>query len=390
MRRSLGSLRMIASAVGIVVMATLMVFAQQQAQAPAQQVRTAEQQFKNIKVLNGTPAAQLVVGMHLVEGALGVDCEYCHYESENDFAKDGKKPKETARKMMAMVADINKNSFDGKQVVTCYTCHHGNNKPVSVPILPETTAMMTPYGTEPATTALPTADQILTKYVQAIGGEQAIRKVSSRVITATRDVPTGPGGTLPMPALSEQYQKAPNRAVSIVHTPTATLSDGFDGSNAWAQNMAGVVADLPSPDQDRAKRSADLYESLNLKKEYGRMEVTGVESVNGRSAYLMVGYPQNDSPEWLYFDVASGLLVRKRTVLQSPLGEMPFEADYDDYRDTGSGVKIPFWIRMIPASPRSAFISRSSIRIQKVQDNVAVDDAKFTKPPSKPQPPPRP
>ncbi len=390
MRRSLGPVWMIASAVALLLTPPLMLFAQQQAPAPPQQARAPEQQFKNIKVLNGTPAAQLITGMHLLEGALGVSCEYCHYESENDFAKDGKPPKETARKMMAMVADINKNSFDGKQVVTCYTCHHGNNTPVSVPILPETTAMMTPYGTEPPKIALPTADQILTKYVQAIGGEQAIRKITSRVITATRDVPTGPGGTVPMPASFEQYQKAPNRTVNIIHTSTATTSDGFDGANAWAQNMAGVVADLPSPDQDRVKRSADLYESLNLKKEYGRMEVTGVESVNGRSAYLIVGYPQNDSPEWLYFDVASGLLVRKRTVLQSPLGEMPFEADYDYYRDTGSGVKIPFWIRMIPASPRSAFLSGSSIRIQKVQDNVPVDDAKFTKPPSKPQPEPRP
>ena len=321
-----------------------------------------------------------------------LDCEYCHYESENDFAKDGKPPKETARKMMAMVADINKNSFDGKQVVTCYTCHHGNNKPVSVPILPETTAMMTPYGAEPPKIALPTADQILTKYVQAIGGEQAIRKVTSRVITATRDVPTGPGGTVRDARLRlEQYQKAPNRTVNIVHTATATTSDGFDGSTAWAQNMAGVVADAAEPRPGPCQAQCGLCTRASTsRRNTAAWKLRGVESVNGRSAYLIVGYPQNDSPEWLYFDVTSGLLVRKRTVLQSPLGEMPFEADYDDYRDTGSGVKIPFWIRMIPASPRSAFASRSSIRIQKVQDNVPVDDAKFTKPPSKPQPEPRP
>ena len=392
MRPTPGSFRIIGLTGCVALTAALLVFAQVRAQAPApaQPVRTAEQQFKNIKVLKGTPAAQLVIGMHLVEGALGVDCEYCHYEAENDFAKDGKEPKETARKMMAMVAEINKNNFDGKQVVTCYTCHHGNNQPVGVPILPDTLAMMTPYGVEPPKPALPTADQILAKYVQAIGGEQAIRKVTSRVVTATRDVPTGPGGTVAMPAQAEQYQKAPNLTVNIVHTATATTSDGFDGTSAWAQNAAGVVADAPNPDQDRAKRSANLYESADLKKEYSRMEVRGVESVNGRSAYQVVGFPANDSPEWLYFDVTTGLLVRKRTVLQSPLGEMPFETDYDDYRDTGSGVKIPFWIRMIPASPRSAFASRSSIRIQKVQDNVPVDDGKFMKPASKPQPPPRP
>ena len=376
-----------ASVVGLVLAAAGIAAAQV---SPANEGKTAEQVYLNIQVLQGTPAEDFNQLMHLMRADLGVDCEYCHYEAENDFAKDGKEPKETARKMMAMVAEINKNNFDGKQVVTCYTCHHGNNQPVGVPILPDTLAMITPYGAESPKPALPTADQILAKYVQAIGGEQAIRKVTSRVVTATRDVPTGPGGTVAMPAQAEQYQKAPNLTVNIVHTATATTSDGFDGTAAWAQNAAGVVADVPNPDQDRAKRNANLYESADLKKEYSRMDVRGVESVNGRSAYQVVGFPANDSPEWLYFDVTTGLLVRKRTVLQSPLGEMPFETDYDDYRDTGSGVKIPFWIRMIPASPRSAFASRSSIRIQKVQDNVPVDDGKFMKPASKPQPPPRP
>jgi photosynthetic reaction center cytochrome c subunit len=387
MRSTPGSFRVIGVTACLTLTAALLVFAQLKAQAPApaQPVRTAEQQFKNIKVLKGTPAAQLIIGMHLAEGALGVECGYCHYE--DDFSKDGKETKDTARKMMAMVMDINKNNFEGKQVVTCYTCHHGNNQPVSVPILPETLAMITPYGAEPPANTLPTADQILAKYVQAIGGEQAIRKVTSRVITATRDVPTGPGGTVAIPAQAEEYQKAPNLIVNIVHTSTTTTSDGFDGSSAWAQNAAGVVADAPSPDQERAKRGASLFESADLKKEYTRMVVRGVESVNGRSAYLVVGFPANDSAEWLYFDVTTGLLVRKRTVLQSPLGDMPFETDYDDYRDTGSGARIPFWIRTIPATPRSAFASRSSIRIQKVQDNAPIDDGKFTKPASKPQPP---
>jgi hypothetical protein len=79
-------------------------------QAPASpQVKTAEQQFKNIQVLKGTPADQVVVGMHLIEGALGVDCEYCHVA--NDFPNDDKEPKKTARKMIQMVRDLNQTRF---------------------------------------------------------------------------------------------------------------------------------------------------------------------------------------------------------------------------------------------------------------------------------------
>ena len=385
MQRKIRIVLIVGNVFAVALMAGLIVFAQQ-AQAPAGQVRTAEQQFKNIKALTGTPASQLNTGMHLIEGALGVECEYCHFESENDFAKDGKQPKETARKMMTMVMDINKNSFGGKQVVTCYTCHHGNNQPISVPILPQTIGVVVPWGTVKQEPTLPSVDQILTKYVQALGGEQAIRKVTSRAITATRELPSGPGGSVPLPAQYEEYQKAPNLIVNIARTPTATIADGFDGKSAWVQNMAGVVVDAPSPDQDRVKRTADLYEAVNLKKDYTKMEVRGIENVNERSAYVVIAYPQADSPEWLFFDTNTGLLLRRKTVLESPMGQMPFETDFDDYRDTGSGVKVPFWIRMIPASPRSAFGSRSSIRIQKVQDNAPVDDAKFTRPASKPAP----
>jgi len=76
--------------------------------------------------------------------------------------------------------------------------------------------------------------------------------------------------------------------------------------------------------------------------------------VNGREAYLVVGFPQGDSAERLYFDTTTGFLLRKITFLPTPFGSSPFEVDYDDYRDGGSGVKIASWIRMIPATPRSA------------------------------------
>jgi hypothetical protein len=142
--------------------------AQQQSQAPTQQVKTAEQQFKNIKVLQGMPADQVVIGMHVIEASLAVECEYCHVA--NDFPKDDKEPKETARKMIQMVMDLNKNSFSGQQIVTCYTCHRGSPKPAGVLALPDTSSIWVPYGTEPQVPQLPPVDQILANYVRALGG----------------------------------------------------------------------------------------------------------------------------------------------------------------------------------------------------------------------------
>jgi photosynthetic reaction center cytochrome c subunit len=370
MHRLLSFLRAIGSVVGLVVAATLVTAAQ--VAAPAPDERTAEQQYKNIKALKGTPASQLNQSMHLIKGALGVDCLYCHIERE--WEKDDKPPKAVATAMISMVMDINKRDFGGRQVVTCYTCHNGRPVPADMPVFP----VLEPK--EPAKAVLPTVDQILTKYVQALGGEQAIRKVTSRVITGTQYIPTGPGGTVPMPATVERYLKAPGVNVTIYRTPTYAIAQGFDGTTAWAQDQAGRVSDAVALDTRRAKRTADFYEPLTLKQQYAQMTVKGIEKVNDHDAYVVIGVPQGDSSEWLYFDTQSGLLLRKVTVLPTPAGNSPFQMDFDDYRDTGSGVRFPFLIQMNPATPRTELAPNATLRVTKVQDNAPIEDAKFAKP----------
>lgn len=343
--------------------------------------KTAEQVYENIKVLRGTPADSFNQMMHLLSGQLGVDCEYCHLQK--DRASDDLKAKRTAREMIRMTAEINKKSFEGKQVVSCYTCHHGVAVPVGVPVLPVADY---PLNEKPAP-VLPSADQILTKYVEALGGEQAIQKVTTRVIIATQDIPTGPGGVIPVPARTEHYQKAPNRVLNIYHTDKYSLSNGFDGAVSWAQNDKGRVTQPVKLEQIRAARGADVYEPLHLKQAYKQIKVDGIEKVNTRDAYVLIGYPQENIPERLYFDTQTGLLLRKKTMVPTAAGESPFQVDYDDYRDTGSGVKYPFLIHMEPAGPRLELVTHSTIRVQEVRDNAAIEDAKFVMPVSKEEPP---
>src|ERR1700756_2021763 len=97
--------------------------------------QTTEQVYKNIQVLKGVSADQLIPTMQFVNASLGVQCDFCHLE--NAFEKDDKETKQTARKMMRMVFAINKDNFDGHQEVTCYACHRGAHKPVSTPLINE-------------------------------------------------------------------------------------------------------------------------------------------------------------------------------------------------------------------------------------------------------------
>ena len=357
------------------------------AQQPAgAKVKTAKEQFKNIKVLKTLPANQLNPAMHMLEGDLGVTCGFCHIVDK--WEKDDLKPKATARKMMIMMMALNKNNFDGKQMVTCYTCHRGSPDPVATLVLPPTTVKFPPYDGDwhPVKPTYPSADEIIGKYIQALGGEEAIRKVTSRSITATLTIHTGPGGTTEAPAKGEIYLKAPNLKLNVTNTGKATIEDGFDGSVAWAQNAKGVVTPSAQLAQPLYKRYSDFYAPLDMKKEYTKLEVTAVEKVNDHDAYLVVGTLPDDTSDSLYFDTQTGFLLKKVTSLPTVVGRSPFEVEYDDYRETGSGVKIPFVVRSIPGVPLGATASRASIHIDKVQDNAPLDDSKFVKPESKPQP----
>lgn len=352
---------------------------------PGSEGKTAEQVYKNIQVLQGTPMDLFLPEMRLFEAALGVNCEYCHLEQ--DRSKDDLEAKQTARKMIAMVREINKN-FDGRTVVTCYTCHRGNVEPVGVTMFPslERTELNEEEKAK-APVPYPTVDEILKKYAQAIGGEQAARKITSRVITATEDIPTGAGGRMPVQAQVEIYQKAPNLVLNVYRTDKFTIADGFDGTSSWAQNARGVVSNDSGIDLARAKRNADFYLGLDLKSEYTRLTVTGTETVNNRGAYVLTGIVRGAGPDRLYFDTQTGLLLRRLTLQPTPFGSTPTQVDYDDYRDDGSGVKLPFVVRITPGSAGAVLAVSSTIRIQKVQENAPIDDSKFVKPQSKPATP---
>src|SRR5215813_11782254 len=138
----------------------------------------AEQVFKNIQVLKGIPVDDFLETMGIMAAALQFDCSDCHVGAGTDkvdWAADTPR-KRMARNMVNMVADINRNNFGGRQMVTCWTCHRNRDKPMVTPV------MATIYGTpafEPddvvvQAPGVASAESILDKYIQATGGEQRL------------------------------------------------------------------------------------------------------------------------------------------------------------------------------------------------------------------------
>lgn len=333
--------------------------------ARAEEPKTAEQVFHNIQVLKGTPAEQLRPGMQFVAASLGVECDFCHVQGK--FEADDKRMKQTARRMMAMTLAINHDSFHGQREVTCYSCHHGNHEPERTPPVAEVGAP--PADAEPAAApreTMPTADQVLDKYLAAVGGADALHKITSR---------TGQGKIIfgGQEASIELFAKAPDKRMSVMHSAHGDSITAFDGHAGWLGNGGQPPHDMVGAEIEAVKLDAEFYFPARVKQIFDQVRMGHPEKIAGHPAYTLIGQRRGQPPVRLYFDEASGLLVRLVRYADTPLGRNPTQIDYADYR-AADGIKLPF--RWTLARPGGRF----TIQLAEVQQNVAIPDEKFAWP----------
>jgi hypothetical protein len=228
-------------------------------------------------------------------------------------------------------------------------------------------------GATPAAAAMPTADQVLDHYVQAIGGRAAWMKLNSRVSKGSIEIPAMDNltGTL------EIHEKAPNSMLAVINLGGGVFRQGFDGTTAWSDNPRDGLRVLSGGELDDARREASFYHPLELRKNYTKVTVTGIVRVNEHDTYVVEGAREKGAPDKMYFDVQSGLLVRSVNQRYTPDGLTEFQADVDDYT-AQDGVKLPFTVRQ--SGGGSAFV----IHFSEVQHNAQLADAQFAKPAAEP------
>jgi hypothetical protein len=344
-----------------------------------------EQTRKNIQVLKGLPDSQLFAVMNFIRTSLGVSCAYCHVNSGGDkweWEKDDKPTKVMARKMMQMQFALNqgnKDIFGATGGVTCFTCHRGQTKPQVMPTLPQPAPEGGAAGEskpEPAA-PLPTADQVLDKYVQAIGGEAAFRKLNTRVMKGSHI--TFDGTSLPV----ETYQAAPDKLVTIVTPKQGVVMTGYNGTVGWSKNQRGQ-RELTGTQLELMKRAANFYADVRPRETFPNLTVAGREKIGDRETVVLVSKVFDTRTERLYFDAQTGLLLRILAVNQTILAPIPEQTDFEDYREV-DGVRLPFTIRQSFVDPWVGWTRKYS----EIKHNVAVDDTKFNPPPAPPATPPK-
>jgi zinc protease len=192
----------------------------------------------------------------------------------------------------------------------------------------------------PAAAKLPSAKEILDNYVRALGGRAAIEKIRSRNSTGTVELaPLNLKGTFEIVAAPESRSYTKMNIAGI-----GELIEATDGKTAWSMNPIQGNRDRSGGELVQSRLTNDFYRDIRLEKLYPKMEVKGIEKLNGADAYVVVATPDGAPAESWYFDVKSGLLARADVTLLSPEGPQPMSIYYEDHR-TVDGVRLPFRLR---------------------------------------------
>jgi photosynthetic reaction center cytochrome c subunit len=334
--------------------------------------------FKDVRVLKAISVNEFMATMGFFSASLGTSCTHCHVdESGGNWAKyaDDTANKQMARGMIAMVSAINESYFSGRRVLTCYSCHRGGERPLVTPSLAE--LYSTPPTPEPDQ-LLPngantkSADQILDRYIQALGGEQKLTALMSFV---AKGVFQSYGNPQKSPV--EVFFQAPNQRAMIVHTAEGDSASTYDGRAGWiaapATDRPVTLTALSGDDLDGARLDGELSSPGRIKQALRQWRAGSPASIDDREVDVVQGTSDGRYPVNLYFDSQTGLLARLVRYADSPVGLSPTQIDYADYHEI-AGIKMPFrwtvtWLD-----------GRSIIQLSDVRPNVPIDAATFARP----------
>jgi hypothetical protein len=364
---------------------TTVVRAQTGAVAPSgQKPLLSEQAFKDVQVLRGIPVKEFMETMGFFAASLSLNCTDCHGEaSGSSWARyaDDTPLKQTSRRMILMMNAINRANFGGAPNVTCYTCHRGSQKPKVIPSLAQQYSAPPDEDPDeiapnPAVRVTITAEQVLDRYIQAVGGAAAAAKLTSFTAKGTYEGFDSDFQQVPF----DLYAKAPDMRATFIHMPAGDSITTHDGREAWAGGPADLtpvtVFALVGDSLTGARLDAQLAFPGQIKQVLTDWR-TGFPplTIDDRPMDVIDGRTREGSRVKLYFDKKTGLLERSVRYSKTAVGTVPITVVYSNYREVpGVGVKIPHTWQLTWTNGRGTY------NITALQPNAAIDAARFARP----------
>jgi len=209
--------------------------------------------------------------------------------------------------------------------------------------------------------ALPAAEQVLERYIEAVGGRETIASLTTRVSLGRmiHDLHWSrpPYEVVPIAG----YATSSDHMLMVEHKSGGVRCEGFDGETAWVQDASGIAVS-ESPVRSKTAWLLDPQGALRMEKYFPGLEVTSKENLDGRTVYVIEPAELDRAHYALYFDAETGLLVR-----------VGYYWELKDYRDV-DGVRLPFRIDM------SRKGGSSTIVLDFVKHNLPLDKPLFAVP----------
>jgi hypothetical protein len=213
----------------------------------------------------------------------------------------------------------------------------------------------------------PTVGAILSHYARALGGEEAYHKLKTRVMKGV--IHTAGSGEI---GSVEVYEMAPDKGTSTTYIPgDKPVTRGFDGSKGWFVDPEEGPQDASGEDLADIQSRFDFFHDLRLKEIYPQMMYAGTETLGGHLAYVTESKRSDGLTEKFYFDVQTGLLVRRDVPAPDSGGVR--QTIFSDYRAV-DGIQYPFKVQV--SDPDFEAV----IEYTEIRHNVPVDESKFVKP----------
>jgi hypothetical protein len=350
-------------------------------QAPPQETPLmAEEFFEDVRVLKGLPVDEFLDTMGMFAAATGLNCTDCHVdESGGSWPRyaDDTQLKTTSRAMVGITAAINKQFFNGRQGVTCYSCHTGTRRPKAIPSLSTQYAadpvLEAPYEILEPTPGAPSTDAVLDRYIAAVGGPERLKGLTSFI---AEGMYAGYDDFDEYPV--EVFAKAPNQRTTILHSQYGDITTTFDGRSGW---LASPIETKPAP---IITMNGGNLRGLAVEAQMsfpGQIKQALTDWIGGplnvigdREVRIIQGRDASGTPVKLSFDEESGLLVRLvRYSSNSPVGRVPTQVDFEDYRDV-SGIQFPFKVTSTWTNGRYVY------QFTNVQVNPTIPATRFGRP----------
>lgn len=224
-----------------------------------------------------------------------------------------------------------------------------------------------------------TADQVVEKHLAAMGGREALGKITTRKVTGTVTIGT-PAGDLSGPM--EIDSKAPNKThasmsldlTALGAAGTMVIEQLFDGKTGWSLNSMQGDTPIAGHQLENMTNAGFPSPLLNYKAAGVTLYLLPAEKVNDRDAIVMKMTPKSGTGIKLFFDAETFLVIRTVSTIDNPMDGSLMEqvSEPSDYR-TVDGIKVPF------AIVNSTAMQSVTIKVDKVQQNIAIDDATFVK-----------